>query len=290
METTGQVYSYYFTREYCPQIVLLILWALALLLIPVQLMLNRSHKVQRHCITQFLIENVFRIMLNKHIDRDGKEVCTILNYRVPDRYKVLMLAMVLTLMGVAWVLFWDIFLFQETHSCSTDPDLACFPAYPNMTTPRLDCSDTSYLEVNKITSVICYRFVYRLGLATGAAFGEVTTITMINVTITLLLLKVSNGSGWNKHRAVLTVAIQIITVAIAVSAAIAIYVVDRSTSSVEIQAIRIVRDSSVTYTVIYRTVLFPWWSFKDMKDNENEEDCYIEEQDKTRSIGILATL
>ena len=290
MEMTGQAYSYYFTREYCPQIVLLILWALALLLIPVQLMLNRSHKVQRHCITQFLIENVFSIMLNKRIYRDDKEVCTILNYRVPDRYKVLMLAMVLTLMGVAWVLFWDIFLFQETHYCSTDPDLACFPAYPNMTTSRLDCSDTSYLEVNNITSVICYRLVFRLSLSTGAAFGEVTTITMINVTITLLLLKVSNGSGWNKHRAVLTIAIQIITVAIAVGAAIAIYVVDRSTSSVEIQAIRIVRDSSVTYTVIYSTVLFPWWSFKKMKDNENEEDYYIEEQDKTRRIGILATL
>ena len=70
------------------------------------------------------------------------------------------------------------------------------------------------------------------------------------------------------------------TVAIAVGAAIAIYVVDRSTSSVEIQAIRIVRDSSVTYTVIYSTVLFPWWSFKKMKDNENEGDYYIEEQDK----------
>ena len=91
METTGQVYSYYFTRECCPQIVLLILWALALLLIPVQLMLNRSHKVQRHCITQFLIENVFSIMLNKRIDRDGKEVCTILNYRVPDVGAVLKL-------------------------------------------------------------------------------------------------------------------------------------------------------------------------------------------------------
>ena len=99
--------------------------------------------------------------------------------------------------------------------------------------------------------------MYRLGLATGAAFGVVTTITMIIATITLLLLKVSNGSGWNKHRAVLTIAIQITTVAIAVGAAIAIYVVDRSTSSVEIQAIRIVRDSSVTYTVIYSTVLFP---------------------------------
>ena len=196
----------------------------------------------------------------------------------------------LTLMGVAWVLFWDIFLFQETHSCSTNADLACFPAYPNMTTPRLDCSDTSYLEDNNITSVICYRFVFRLGLATGAAFGEVTTITMIIATITLLLLKVSNGSEWNKHRAVLTIAIQIITVAIAVGAAIAIYVVDRSTSSVELQAIRIVRDSSVTYTVIYSTVLFPWWSFKKMKDNENEEDYYIKEQYKTRRIGILATV
>ena len=158
-------------------------------------MLNRSPSVKRQCITQFVIEQVFSTMLNTNTDRAGKKVYTILNYQVPERYKVLMLAVVLTLMGVAWVVFWDRFLFEKSHICSTDPDLACFPANPNMSTPRLDCSDTSYLEDNNITSIICYRFVYILGTSIGTALGIVVTTALVIIIINLLLLKLSNGSA-----------------------------------------------------------------------------------------------
>ena len=40
-------------------------------------------------------------MMNKHTDRDGKTVYTILNYKVPEKYKVLMFATALSLIGVA---------------------------------------------------------------------------------------------------------------------------------------------------------------------------------------------
>ena len=294
METKGETYSYYFIMEYWPHFFLLALWALTLLLIPVQLMLNRSPKVKCHCITQFLIENVFSILLKKHTDRAGKGVYTISNYKAPDRYKFLMLAIALTLIGIVWIMFWDHFLLEKSHNCSTDPDLACFPAYPNISTPRLDCSDTSYLEDNNITSVICFRLVYRLGIATGSAVGIVTTTTMVIAIITSVLLKASNGSGWNKYRAVLTVAIQITIVAITVGIAIAIYLFHTSTSlaAVEKQITRVVRDTSVTYTVIYITVLFPWWSFEQINDNENENNNKDnnDEQDVTTRMGILSTI
>ena len=245
-----------------------------LILIPVQLLLKRSPKLKRYCKTQFLIKSVFSTMLNKHGYRAGKKVYTILNYKVPVRYNVLMLAMALSLMGVAGVEFWDHFLFENSHVCSTVPDLVCFPTYPNMTTPRLDCSDTTYLEDNNITSVICYRIVYRLGPATGSALGIITINALLIIILTLLLLKVSNGSEWNKRRAVLTVAIQITTVVITVGLVIKVYI-NRTMISYtnEKLIIRTVTNGFMTYTIIYSTVLFPWWSFKKIKyENDIEED------------------
>ena len=91
-----------------------------------------------------------------------------------------------------------------------------------MTTPRLDCSNTSYLEDNNITSVICYRHTFRLSTATGYALGLVASYALYITIINLLILKVSNGSGWNKRHAVLTVAIQITIVTLTVSATIVI--------------------------------------------------------------------
>ena len=225
MMATGQTYSYYFTIKYLPQFIFFVLCvAVTLLLIPVHLMLKRSPKLKRYCKTQFLIMHVFSTMLNKQTDRAGKKVYTILNYKVPERYQFLMLAMALSLIGVAGIEFWDIYLFEDSYICSTDPNLVCFPAYPNMTTPRLDCSDTSYLEDNNITSIICFRLMYRLGSATGSALGVITIEALLIIIITLLLLKVSNGSGWNKHRAVLTVAIQITIVVISLGTLITLYI------------------------------------------------------------------
>ena len=148
-------------------------------------------------------------------------------------------------------MFWDYFLFEDSHICSTDPNLACFPANPNMTTPRLDCSDTGYLEDNNITTIICYRYVFRLSQATGSALGIITIDALVIIIITLLLFKVSNGSGWNKRRAVLAIAIQIIIVAI-----IAVYMATIVLSllisyTIEKRTITIMINGFLAYTTIY---------------------------------------
>ena len=72
-------------------------------------MLKQSPRVKRHCITQFLLEHVFNTTLNKHTDRSGQKVYTILNYVVPDRYKIFMLATVLSVIEYTGAVFWDSF-------------------------------------------------------------------------------------------------------------------------------------------------------------------------------------
>ena len=248
--------------------------ALSLLLIPVQLLLKQSPILKRYFKTEFFIKLVFSTMLNKHRDRNGKTFYTILDYKVPKRYKVMMLATALSLIGVAGGLFWHQFIFENSHIiCSTDADLACFPAQPNLTTPRLDCSDTSYLEEQNITSVICYRYAYNLGKAVGAALGLTAVNVLFTIIINLLLLKVSNGSEWTKCRAVLTVAIQLTTVTIlAASIALLSYLILKSKSETIQLVIGITIHICLLYTLVYSTVLFPWWSFKNIKNIEEEQN------------------
>ena len=91
-----------------------------------------------------------------------------------DIYKVMMLGIVLSQIGLAGGSFWYKFLFEKSYAiCSTNTNFACFSMQPNITTPRLDCSNTSYLQENNITSVICYRYAYDLNTATGAALTTI---------------------------------------------------------------------------------------------------------------------
>ena len=282
MEATGQNYTFYFIREYLPPMIFWVLcMALSLLLIPVQLLLNRSPKLKRYVKTQFLIKHIFSTMLNNYIDKSGKQIYTILNYKVPERYKVMMLAMMFSMTGAGGLIFWDIYLFEDSYTCSTDPDLACFPAQPNITTPRLDCSNTSFLEDRNISSIICYRLVYKLGQATGGALGIITTNVLFIVVITVLLLKVSSGSEWNKRRAMLTIAIQITIVVITLVVTVSIcFLPGPKTTTLEKLIIRLMLNLSFHYTILYSTVLFPWWSFSTINDKDDNK-----ENDKEESNG-----
>ena len=184
-----------------------------------------------------------------------------------------MLAIAICLLGVGGVSFWNTYLFEGSYICNTDPELACFPSFSNRTTPRLDCSDTSYLRDNNITSIICYKFVYRLESATGAALGIIAFDALFVIIITLLLLKVSNGSEWTKCRAVLTVATQItIVTMLPVTMAIIYHITPfPASTTIEKQMIKYMAKEALTYTILYNTVLFPWWSFKKIKDEDNND-------------------
>ena len=141
------------------------------------------------------VEAVFGNFLKKHLDKDGQSIYIIFNCYAPQDYSIVLFSYVGQLIGIAFMQFWDDFLFEVSHICSTDPDLACFRSNPNMTTPCLDCSNTSYLEDNNITSVICYRYVFRIGTATGSALGTVTATALIICFITYISI---NGICCNK--------------------------------------------------------------------------------------------
>ena len=88
---------------------------------------------------------------------------------------------------------------------------------------------------------------------------------------TLLLLKVSNGSGWNKRRALITVALQITTVATSLGVVInTIFFPGSNYYTNEKRIIKVLTIVYLNYTIIYCAVLFPWWSFKNIKDDEND--------------------
>ena len=72
----------------------------------------KKHPSARSCfdcitskVTETIIENVFSAMLKKSPDEDGKQVYTIFNYRVPEGYKLHLLAVMFNLVGVALIQF-----------------------------------------------------------------------------------------------------------------------------------------------------------------------------------------
>ena len=82
----------------------------------------------------------------------------------------------------------------------------------------------------------------------------------------------SNGSEWTKCRAVLTVVTQLTTVTIlAACIAIISYLTLKGISETIQLLIGITIQSCLLYTLVYSTVLFPWWSFKTIKNIEEEE-------------------
>ena len=132
-----------------------------------------------------IVEHVFSFMLKSYTDKDGKKAHSIWNYKVPENYILGLLVIVINLFQVAFTQFLDNFVFEETHGCTADKTLDCFPSNPSLDTQRLDCYNTSYLMENNITSVICYRLVLNLGTATGSALGTVTTTALVIYLLTL---------------------------------------------------------------------------------------------------------
>ena len=99
--------------------------------------------------------------------------------------------------------FWNQFLFEESNICTNDIYTCCYDAnqyYPQ----RLDCSNSSYLKTNNVTSIICYKFAFRLGRATGSTLGLVTSCVLGLLIITWCLLKISKGTRAKTWRVALT--------------------------------------------------------------------------------------
>lgn len=138
------------------------------------------------------VEKVFDNILKVHESENEKEKAYVVFkcYKSPRFYITWLFIILTNLAGIAFVQFWNYFLLEESYICSNNPTLACFSASPSTYQQKLDCSNMSYLEENNITTVVCYKFVFRLGRATGSAVGIVSTSVIIMCLIQLLLLKI----------------------------------------------------------------------------------------------------
>ena len=162
------------------------------------------------CITDAVVEIAFGRILKIHNNQEEINVYNVLKYKAPPNYTNILFLTLIYLIVSVLAQFWDDFLLQESFGCTTDRSNCCFGYNQNSQFLPLDCSNTTYLK--NITKIICYKFVFELGSATGSAHGTISTIVLIICPIQLILLKASNGSEWNKRRVISTVAIQIFTV------------------------------------------------------------------------------
>ena len=180
----NQTYSYYFTIKELPQFIFFSVWLLVIVsILNIVLCIFDGSKCLKWFSDHFrnpIIEVAFSAMLK----RDDEEL-TIFNEKIPALYTHQLYNMALTMIGVAMIQFWDDFLIEESHICSTNPQIACFPVFPDMDTLRLDCSNT------EITSVICYRFVFRIGSAAASALGVVTVTGLIVYFFNFAFVKIS---------------------------------------------------------------------------------------------------
>ena len=163
---------------------------------------TKAAKLYQEMVLTFA-ENVFGNILKIHYSEEQKgKFYTVINYEVSSKHMYWLFIFFIQGIGMAFVQFWEVFLIEESHICRTDRYLACFDS-----NTRLDCSNiTTYGE--QITSVTCYKFVFRFANAIVSAIGIMAAAGMLVYLIISFLLKVSNGSKCPNFRKRLTVVIQ----------------------------------------------------------------------------------
>ena len=204
------------------------------------------------------MEHVFDRILKKHSSQEEGNVYIVLDYQAPHNYTNLLFFTFVCVIVNAIAHFWDDFLFEESYDCSTKSFICCYR--PNqISSSHLDCSNINYLNNNNITSVICYRFVFRLGTATGSALGIVGTIAMTIFAITWCILKISKGSRATQCRAMLTLFFQVTTTLIVLAATMLLFL---SKMIVNFNTISLFKGYPITILIIVYIVSFPWKAFK----------------------------
>ena len=126
-----------------------------------------------------VFDGIFRVYESK--DKTEKAYIVFKHYKSSPFYTMWLFFLLLSLAAIAFTQFWNDFLLEESYTCSTNPTLACFSGSHSTYEEKLDCSNMSYLEENNITSVVCYKFVYQLGHATGAAVGVALQLSLLNL-------------------------------------------------------------------------------------------------------------
>ena len=173
--------------------------------------------------------------------------------------------------------FWDNFLLEESRICTADPNLACFPSNPTLSTPRLNCSNTTFM-----TSFSCYRFVFKLGPATGSAVGIVTTTAfIINYIIPLIFLKISKGTSGSKCQKYSTIAMQLILALVAILLTSLTIYLRYAISYSLFELLNAVRYLPIGYIIASNIIFVPWYKFESEESRQGEQY-----RDITSSIKI----
>ena len=234
------------------------------------LYIKKTSKIRR--IADSAIELVFKRILKKYRNEDGEDSYIVLNYKAPYIQTMLLFTTLNQLIALAVIQFWDTFLLSETFGCTVNGIACCYSL--NTFDQLLDCHNTSYLQTNKIGSIICYRYVFRLGSATGSALGTVTTIGMVLLIITWILLKCSKGANRTVRRGwytAITQVIMILTIMAFTGILIGLEVEtnQRSTSSIINASCRIYPTG---LTIILYIILFQWWKFEKNSSDDDQSD------------------
>ena len=218
------------------------------------------------------VEKVFDNILKVYESENKKEKAYVVFkcYKSPRFYISWLFIILTNLAGIAFVQFWNDFLLEESNICSTNPTLACFSATPSTYQQKLDCSNMSYLEENNITAVVCYKFVYQLGQATGSAVGIVSTSVIIVYLIQVVLLKISHCcKGCITVYGCITMILIQLTVALSiVGVTTVLYILQTSSSTSFDTWSPAVKTFGIGYTFATATVFFPSCAFKNINDSE----------------------
>ena len=232
------------------------------------LYIKKTNKIRR--IADSAIELVFNRILKKYRNEEGEDSYIVLNYKAPYIQIMLLFTTLNQLIGLAVAQFWDTFLLSETFGCTANA--CCYSL--NTFNQLLDCHNTSYLETNNIDSIICYRYVLRLGSATGSALGTITTIGIVLLIITWILLKCSKGANRTVRRGWYTVVTQVIMILTIIAVTgiligLELETNQRSPSSIINTSCRIYPTG---FTIILYIGLFQWWKFEKNCADDNQSD------------------
>ncbi len=125
----------------------------------------------------------------KHKYKSGDGQLQIRGYkftkRWPNCYKYQMSLIPITIIFMSATVFWEVFWIEVTYDCDTATSgLDCFDNTVDsdgnsVDNARLNCSQYLELPKDNQTDVICFRFVYDLTLALGAAGGILTLGTVV---------------------------------------------------------------------------------------------------------------
>ena len=214
-------------------------------------------------ITDALVEIAFGRILKKHSNQEERNVYNVLKYKaLPNYTNSLFLVLIYLTVGVL-AQFWDDFLLEESFECTTDHSTCCFGYNRNSTQLLpLNCSNTTYLK--NITKIICYKFVFKLGTATGSSLGIFTSSVVSLSVITWCLLKVSKGTETTVCRAVFTITIQFYASLAVLAATIFMiaYKWDSYHGSNFGLALKLTEIYFIGGVLFWYTIIFPWRKFE----------------------------